>query len=126
MYMRLWSEPTSREVMVRRAGGRRRINAERKLAVRARREQVECLMACYWDRPDFLASLAAELGVSESTICRDLEALGLRELIRAVRQEERARRKVDSRRPVSRAERRRQAETIAAGVFESLARTGQM
>ena len=112
--MGYWSEPTSHEIVSRRAGGRRRYNSERKLAAAERRQQVEALMVCYWNRSDFLASIARVLGVSVSTVSRDLEALGLRDMMRDVRREERVKRHIGPRVRLSRAERARQAEAIAA------------
>ena len=70
-----WSAPT--ESYARRAGGRRRYNAQRQFIAEYRRTQLSRLLFC---KGAFLehgiqARLARELGVSRSTICRDLQTL---------------------------------------------------
>jgi hypothetical protein len=62
--------------IIKRAGGRRRYNAERKRAQAARRIIVAGLL------PDeYQADIARLLGVSRSTICRDVVANERRGLI---------------------------------------------
>jgi len=67
--------------VVRRAGGRRRINAERKARAWKRREEIKeliggnyLLLGSSFAR-GLETKLAEYLGVSRSTICRDKEAL---------------------------------------------------
>jgi DNA-binding NarL/FixJ family response regulator len=78
-----WSEPTSHEEMSRRAGGRRRYNAQRQFkALRRRSQLLDVLQRCGWSQ----VQAARLLGVSESTISRDLAAIdGGRGLARAMR-----------------------------------------
>jgi len=59
-----WSRPTTNEIMARRAGGRRHYN-----------------LACGWHQ----GRVARVLGVSESTISRDLQRMGLRGMAEASR-----------------------------------------
>ena len=67
-----WSEPTSHEDMVRRAGGRRHYNAVRQFnAVRRRAQLLDVLERCDWSQ----ARAARLLGVSPATISRDLAAI---------------------------------------------------
>lgn len=57
--------------IIRRAGGRRRYNAERQRAQAIRRHQVAALLD-----DDFQADIARALNVSRSTICRDAAVIG--------------------------------------------------
>ena len=59
------------ESIKRRAGGRRRYNAQRQRAQAVRRHTVAAMLA-----DDFQADIARALGVSRSTICRDVHAIG--------------------------------------------------
>lgn len=73
-----WSAATSDRAAALRAGGRRRYNAERRATRDHRRALLVQLVLRYrgWG---FAyrngAALAAHLGVSRATICRDLAAL---------------------------------------------------
>src|SRR5262245_62078596 len=74
-----WSNYQSQDIVSRRAGGRRRINAERKARAWKRREQIKELLG---NRILLLVTsrglktrLAEHFGVNRSTICRDKEAL---------------------------------------------------
>jgi hypothetical protein len=76
-----WSNYQSQDIVNRRAGGRRRINAERKARAWKRREEIKELIG---NRFLLLgssfalgmeASLAEYFDVHRSTICRDKEAL---------------------------------------------------
>jgi hypothetical protein len=89
-----WSEPVTAGEAARRAGGRRHYNAWRKtLAALRRSELVQLLIAqgglarrkdgwpdCRIGALGNGAALARQLGVSRSTVCRDLQKLlaGLR------------------------------------------------
>jgi hypothetical protein len=89
-----WSAPAPADVVYRRAGGRRRYNAQRRLAALIRRVKLAHLLVKEMSavvvpeiEPDNLASIdralkairnrgaqariARELGVSRSTVCRD-------------------------------------------------------
>jgi hypothetical protein len=75
-----WSEWTDSRAVYRRAGGRRRYNAIRRLRAECRRVKLARLCLKYY--PDYpplarglQTRLAAELGVSRSTISRDLAYL---------------------------------------------------
>jgi len=71
-----WRCPRSREEGRARLIGREKYNAWRRQAARERREVVrELLLTLGWDRPGVLREIAAQLGVSASTICRDRQRL---------------------------------------------------
>lgn len=71
-----WSVPVSPEEAVRRAGGRRRYNAERRDQVLARRRQVADLLHKYGlIKHGTQARIADELGVSRATVHRDVRAI---------------------------------------------------
>src|SRR5262245_41740684 len=68
-----WSAPVSSDTAARRAGGRRRYNAERKAHAVARRRLLLEKLPTVVDLPrGIVRKLARELGVAPSTICRDL------------------------------------------------------
>ncbi len=70
-----WTATTSDRAVALRAGGRRRYNAERQAARERRRCAIAALLARdlwgVWTGP----ALAARLGVSRATVCRDLAAI---------------------------------------------------
>ena len=69
------SERVSNDVAQRRAGGRRRYNAQRRAQCGARRRLVLRVLLQH-GRPEGLqTALAAQLGVSRATICRDVRVL---------------------------------------------------
>ena len=72
-----WSVPTTPEAVARRAGGRRRHNAQRQwLALRRRYMEVARLLFCRDGcKRGAQARAARELGVSRSTVCRDVQRL---------------------------------------------------
>jgi DNA-binding MarR family transcriptional regulator len=60
--------------------GRRRINRERQEAARKRRDRIRAILAKSRRDPCERGTgvwLARQLGVTPSTVCRDLQALGL-------------------------------------------------
>ncbi len=71
-----WNTPTDRETVCKRAAGRRRYNARRGMQKLVRRMQILNLLS---ERSLFdhglRTRLARELGLSVSTISRDLKAL---------------------------------------------------
>jgi hypothetical protein len=69
-----WGALTDRDTVCRRAAGRRRYNAARKRRKQARRTEIILRTAgrYFWGMQ---ALLAAELGVSRATICRDFRAI---------------------------------------------------
>jgi hypothetical protein len=67
-----WTAPTSNAEAHRRAAGRRRYNAMRHWLQVARRNR---LLGCTRTGYGVQAALARVLGVSRSTICRDLAAI---------------------------------------------------
>jgi hypothetical protein len=67
-----WSTPVSPEIAARRAGGRRRYNAERQCAAKLRRFEVVQLLKCGGFT---YAAMAAKLDVGISTIARDVKAI---------------------------------------------------
>jgi hypothetical protein len=76
-----WSAYQRKDVVNRRAGGRRRINAERKAKAWKRREEIKelignhsILLGTYLTR-GLEVALAEYFGVHRSTICRDKAAL---------------------------------------------------
>jgi hypothetical protein len=70
-----WADPTSDAEAVARAGGRRRHNATRRARAELRRAEVARLLAVLGLRHGTQAVIARRLGVSKSTISRDLTAL---------------------------------------------------
>jgi hypothetical protein len=76
-----WSNYQRKDIVNRRAGGRRRINAERKAKAWKRREEIKeligkryILLGTSFAR-GMETTLAEYFGVNRSTICRDKEAL---------------------------------------------------
>src|SRR5262249_44810234 len=76
-----WSNYQNQDVVNRRAGGRRRVNAERKARAWKRRKEIKeliggnfILLGSSYAR-GLETKLAAHFGVHRSTICRDKEAL---------------------------------------------------
>ena len=68
-----WSAPTDFESVCRRAAGRRRYNAKRRAEARERYKiVVEAIMPTNGRKRGSQAQLARALGVSRSTICRDV------------------------------------------------------
>lgn len=63
------------EAAARRAGGRRRYNAERHDEMLLRRYQVAHLLEEYGVGWGAQARMAEELGVSRATVCRDIAAI---------------------------------------------------
>jgi len=74
-----WSNYQSTDIVNRRAGGRRRINAERKARAWKRREEIKELLGGRYILLGISRGLETKLaeyfGVDRSTICRDKEAL---------------------------------------------------
>jgi hypothetical protein len=71
-----WSAETSATEAARRAGGRRRYNAHRQaLALYRRRKLARMLRAKDMLTRGYQARLARKLGVSRSTVCRDVRYL---------------------------------------------------
>jgi hypothetical protein len=72
-----WTAPTTPEVAARRAGGRRRYNAWRQQIAQHRRTILTHLLFAKGNlfEKGIQARLARKLGVSRSTICRDVKAL---------------------------------------------------
>jgi hypothetical protein len=77
--MSAWNTPADFASVCRRAGGRRRYNAQRRAAAWRRRQKILTLVeaADWYTRvvPGVLGELAERLGVSRATVCRDLQAL---------------------------------------------------
>src|SRR5215208_5646806 len=76
----LWGQPTTPDVVSRRAGGRRRRNAEQQRARFARRQRVVGMMHDPTNPLGFIergwqSRTARELGVGRATICRDVDAV---------------------------------------------------
>jgi hypothetical protein len=69
-----WGSPTTWDEVQRRAAGRRRYHALRRLWRELRRGEVVKLLARYGYSHGVQARIARELGVSEATICRDVRA----------------------------------------------------
>jgi hypothetical protein len=72
-----WTAPTTPEAAARRAGGRRRYNAQRQFVAKYRRAILSKLLFAkgrLFERGT-QAQLARDLGVSRATICRDVKAL---------------------------------------------------
>lgn len=82
MYATNWWQPQTKDALNRRAGGRRRINAERKARAQKRRDEIKEILG---DGGMLLcgrtggrgkeSKLAAYFGVHRATICRDIAAL---------------------------------------------------
>jgi hypothetical protein len=72
-----WSQTMDTGAAYRRAGGRRHYNAVRRFRREWRRAEVVRLLSCKGAlfRRGLQTELARELGVSRSTICRDLAYL---------------------------------------------------
>jgi hypothetical protein len=70
-----WRRVVPDSEAARRAGGRRRYNAARQRQARTRRRQVKRWLAVYGARPGLAKMLAQRLGVSVSTVRRDLQAV---------------------------------------------------
>src|SRR5215216_6262365 len=75
-----WGQPTSTDIAHRRAGGRRRRNAEQQLAKAIRRHRLLDMMYDPQQPLRFIergwqTRAACELGVDRATICRDLDAM---------------------------------------------------
>src|SRR4051794_29038643 len=75
-----WSQPTTADVAYRRAGGRRRRNAEQQLAKAIRRHRLLGLMNDPRKPLGFVergwqARVARTLDVDRATVCRDVDAL---------------------------------------------------
>lgn len=70
-----WSAPTSKTEAYCRAGGRRAYNARRRQAKQQRRAWIICRLAGVPHFWGLQKRLAAEFGVSKSTISRDFEAI---------------------------------------------------
>ena len=74
-----WTGVQTRDMVNRRAGGRRRINAERQARAWRRRNIIKQMLggnvALLVTRRGLSARLAAQFGVNRSTISRDKEAL---------------------------------------------------
>lgn len=72
-----WTAPTTPDAVARRAGGRRRYNALRQQKAHYRRTILRELLFAKGKlfEPGIQARLARDLGVSRSTICRDMKAL---------------------------------------------------
>ena len=71
---RPWSELTSRDEVCRRAAGRRHYNSVRRFQAAIRRREVArllCVQGGLTERGT-QANLARQLGVSRSTVCRDI------------------------------------------------------
>lgn len=70
-----WAAPVSTDEAARRAAGRRRYNSVRQLQAQLRRIDVECLLYQFGWQHGTQARIAEALGVSESTVSRDLKAV---------------------------------------------------
>jgi hypothetical protein len=71
-----WSDRTDFSVVCHRAGGRRAYNAKRRFCAAYRRMRLAKLLNKYPPLQRGIQSrLAAELGVSRSTVCRDMQRL---------------------------------------------------
>jgi hypothetical protein len=76
-----WTAYQRKDLVNRRAGGRRRINAERKGRAWKRREEIKemlgshCILLGSYLSRGLEVALAAYFGVHRSTICRDKAAL---------------------------------------------------
>lgn len=70
-----WSSPTTEDEVARRAAGRRRYNSRRTLEKNLRRQQVLQLLHLFGKRHGVQTRIARILGVSESTVSRDVDWL---------------------------------------------------
>ena len=70
-----WVDPADWDMVCRRASGRRRYNSVRRFRAAMRRLQVARLVHAYGFEHGVQARIAHELGISEATVCRDLQAL---------------------------------------------------
>jgi hypothetical protein len=70
-----WASPASWDEVCRRAAGRRRYHAVRRVRRELRRKQVLELLVRHGHGHGVQARIARELGVSQATICRDVRAL---------------------------------------------------
>src|SRR3954451_5131467 len=75
-----WGQPTTADIAARRAGGRRRRNAEQQLAKAIRRNRLLGMMHDPTTPLGFIergwqSRAARTLGVDRATICRDVDAL---------------------------------------------------
>ena len=73
-----WGCPTDAQTAYRRAGGRRRYNAERARERERRRDRVAAIAVELGPRffaRGAQAEIARRLGVHRSTVCRDLEEI---------------------------------------------------
>jgi hypothetical protein len=70
-----WSAPTDPSAVARRAGGRRRYNALRKLNRDCRRAQVYELLRRFGDVHGTQARIVKELGSTKASISRDVRAV---------------------------------------------------
>lgn len=70
-----WSAATDFETACRRAAGRRRYNATRRVNARLRQLEVLHLLRAYGMVHGVQARIARELGVSQATISRDMMAV---------------------------------------------------
>ena len=71
MKKRAWAQPVPTNEAHRRAGGRRRYNAERQAQAAARQARVLDLLEHYGMRRGVFARIARQLGVHRSTVLRD-------------------------------------------------------
>jgi len=70
-----WSQRVDWDTVCRRARGRARYNALRRFRAQLRRREVLHLWHRRGDKPGLQTLIAAHLGVSKSTICRDLQRI---------------------------------------------------
>lgn len=70
-----WSQRTDWDTVCRRARGRANYNSRRRLRAQLRRREVLHLWFEWRDKPGLQTLIAAHLGVSKSTICRDLQKI---------------------------------------------------
>ena len=70
-----WSTPVSWDEVCKRARGRANYNARRRLAARLRQRQVLRLVARFGWKYGVQSLIAAHLGVSRATICRDFRVV---------------------------------------------------
>ena len=70
-----WTQTIGDAAAARRAGGRRRINAQRRARREKRLVKLAQLLKKYGDAPGVGARIARELGVSPSVVCRDRQYL---------------------------------------------------
>jgi hypothetical protein len=72
-----WSAPTTHEEVARRCAGRRHYNAHRQILAAYRRTRVAKLLMAQGSMFEHgvQAAIARQLGVSRSTVCRDVAAL---------------------------------------------------